>query len=458
MTLMTIAMALISCGGGNAGSAEGLDVPAEIKVGDITIEMVDIAPATFAMGLTPAGVKATGATIHQVILSGYSISKKPVSQALWKEVMGSNPSPIEDLNAPVSRVTYKECEKFVSKLSRITGIPFSIPTEAQWEYAVVSGKSESVAKHSEWCADSFVEDLSMNLQTNPIVKTKGDNMVVRNPKERVAAGNYAKAPLLTFRVVVNTNVTIPDIITDTYVNRVINREEVSQTQDFEVNGVKFRMLAVNGGTFSMGATPEQGKSAGEDELPVHDVTLKGFSIGQTEVTVGLWKAVMGTLPYRNDVKEPQKPVVNVSWYDCQTFILKLNELTGRKFRLPTEAEWEFAARGGNISNNTNMAGSAYPSLVAAYVKNASSEVQNVKSYQPNEIGAFDMSGNAWEWCQDAYTPYSGAAVTDPYVNVGDKMVMRGGSAASQWDACRVSNRSGIPPSTMKSTFGLRLAL
>ena len=130
----------------------------------------------------------------------------------------------------------------------------------------------------------------------------------------------------------------------------------------------------------MGATSEQGKMAGEDESPVHEVTVRGFEIGQTEVTAGLWLEVMGSLPYKNSEKELDKPVVNVSWYDCQNFIIRLNRLTGRKFRLPTEAEWEFAARGGVKSFNTQFAGGMYVSQVAAYLNNASSEVLNVKEF------------------------------------------------------------------------------
>ena len=210
----------------------------------------------------------------------------------------------------------------------------------------------------------------------------------------------------------------------------------------------------------MGATAEQSaKAAGEDEKPVHKVTLKSFEIGQTEVTVGLWQAVMGSLPYSNDAKFSEKPVVNVSWYDCQRFIVKLNRLTGRKFRLPTEAEWEFAARGGVKSLGNQLSGSMYVSQVAAYASNAQSKVVAVKSFQPNELGIYDMSGNVWEWCQDSKYMYSENPEEDPCHNEpGELRIMRGGSAASMWDACRVANRSFIPASSVKTTFGFRLAI
>ena len=128
----------------------------------------------------------------------------------------------------------------------------------------------------------------------------------------------------------------------------------AQNLTFTVDGVSFTMVYVPGGTFTMGATSEQGSDAWEYEIPTHNVTLSSYYIGQTEVTQALWKAVMGSTPsyYQGD----QLPVESVSWYDCQEFIMRLNSKTGKKFRLPTEAEWEYAARGGQ-SGGTKYAGS-----------------------------------------------------------------------------------------------------
>ena len=128
------------------------------------------------------------------------------------------------------------------------------------------------------------------------------------------------------------------------------------THTYTVNGVSFKMVDVEGGTFIMGATSEQANQYPNDsEFPTHQVTLTGYSIGETEVTVGLWKAVMGKAPYGNVIDS--HPVDLVSWNDCQVFIAKLNEMTGQQFRLPTEAQWEFAARGGNKSKGYIYAGS-----------------------------------------------------------------------------------------------------
>ena len=454
-----IIMMAASCGNSGSGDATGIEVPSEIQVGTSVLKMVDVEPVSYTSGIAPSGLKAKGATIRQVVLSGYSISASPVSQELWTAVMGSNPSSVQSPELPVDMVSYKDCQKFIAKLSKMTGIPFSMPTEAQWEYAAISGKTGVVEKFVEMCSDTFVDAPAAELVIDPVEVGKITQKVARQKSLRTVYEDYSKSPLYTFHVVVNTKVPVTEDIKRAFLDKEPLREEVSSGETIKVGKQMIVMVGVEGGTFEMGATKEQGKSAGEDEKPVHEVTVRGFEIGQTEVTAGLWLEVMGSLPYGNKDTELSKPVVNVSWYDCQEFLLTLNELTGRKFRLPTEAEWEYAARGGRYSRHTSLSGSLYTVQVAAYIENASSKVVSVKKYMANELGIYDMSGNAWEWCQDSYAPYNEASVTDPYVNEpGEMRVMRGGSAASRWDACRVSNRSGIPASSMKGTFGFRLAL
>ncbi len=235
---------------------------------------------------------------------------------------------------------------------------------------------------------------------------------------------------------------------------------------FTVNGVTFKLLDIAGGIFSMGATPEQEEGAHDNEKPVHEVALSPFSISVTEVTQELWLAVMGTNPSRFS-SNLNRPVENVSWNDCQVFIAKLNELTGQSFRLPTEAEWEFAARGGMNSQGYKYAGSNDLDEVAWYNYNAHAVGSSSPDYgthavatkAPNELGLYDMTGNVWEWCQDWSGTYSEAQQINPTgPETGTTRVMRGGGWTNYPSLLRIAARAGYKP-TFKGNFtGFRLAL
>ena len=237
-------------------------------------------------------------------------------------------------------------------------------------------------------------------------------------------------------------------------------------ETFTVNGVSFTMIGVQGGTFTMGATPEQGDEVQDWEKPAHQVTLSSYSIGQTEVTQELWQAVMGSNPSAF-TENPLRPVEHVSWDDCQTFINALNQLTGKTFRLPTEAEWEFAARGGNMSKGYMYAGSNELDEVAWFYDNSydlNSDDPNygthaVATKAPNELGLYDMSGNVMEWCHDWYASYSSEAQINPTgPDSGPVRVYRGGAWNTLGRVCRVSLRADIIPSSPVNHLGLRLAL
>ena len=231
-----------------------------------------------------------------------------------------------------------------------------------------------------------------------------------------------------------------------------------ETRTFTVPGsdISFTMVYVQGGTFTMGATSEQGSDAYDWEKPTHRVTLSSYYIGQTEVTQALWQAVMGNNP--SHFRGANKPVESVSYNDCKAFISKLNSLTGQNFRLPTEAEWEFAARGGNRSRGYKYAGSDNLSTVAWYDGNSGYATHPVAQKSPNELGLYDMSGNVWEWCNDWYGDYSSNAQTNPQGPYsGSYRVLRGGSYILA-RYCRVSYRIYITPSCSSSGLGLRLAL
>ena len=208
----------------------------------------------------------------------------------------------------------------------------------------------------------------------------------------------------------------------------------------------------------MGATSEQGSDADNDEKPVHSVALSDYYIGETEVTQELWQAVMGTNPsYHSGY--PQRPVEQVSWNDCQEFIKKLNQLTGKNFRLPTEAEWEYAARGGNKSKGYKYSGSNTIGNVAWSDDNSSDETHDVKTKQANELGIYDMSGNVYEWCQDWCGSYSSNSQINPTgPSSGSFRVYRGGGWYYSAGACRVSIRFDCTPGSRGNDLGLRLAL
>ena len=226
-----------------------------------------------------------------------------------------------------------------------------------------------------------------------------------------------------------------------------------QNKTFTVGGVSFNMVYVAGGTFQMGS------NVGDyDEKPVHSVTLSDYYIGQTEVTQELWQAVMGSNP--SFYKDAKNPVNYVNWNDCQEFISKLNRLTGGNFRLPTEAEWEYAARGGNKSRGYKYSGSDDLGSVAWNEDNSGKEVHPVGSKSANELGLYDMSGNVWEWCSDRYDycSYPSSPQTNPTgPSSGSFRVLRGGSYYDEGSDCRSANRTLNDPTGRYSGRGLRLA-
>ena len=242
-------------------------------------------------------------------------------------------------------------------------------------------------------------------------------------------------------------------------------DEVQQpTETITVNGASFKMVTVQGGTFIMGAN-DNDTLAHNSEKPAHQVTLSTYSIGQTEVTQPLWRAVMGcnpshfALPFYFD---PNTPIENVSWDQCQAFILKLNELTGRHFRMPTEAEWEYAARGGNQSKGYIYSGSDDPNPVAWYGGNNQNERTKIVAIKvPNELGIYDMTGNVWEWCMDWVEEeeipfYEGYKICGPFH--GTTRVRRGGCWSGTAENCHLLTTSGSAPADSNIRLGLRLVL
>lgn len=212
------------------------------------------------------------------------------------------------------------------------------------------------------------------------------------------------------------------------------------------------MVYVEGGAFEMGCTGEQGDECHSDEKPVQRTTLNGFWINKYEVTQGLWEAVMGANPslYKGC---DYCPVENISWDDAQAFIRELNRQTGKSFRLPTEEEWEFAARGGNNSMGFRFAGSNRIEQIAWFKNNSKGRARAVGQLLPNELGLYDMSGNVWEWCSNAYKDrYGSDGATSKSLRV-----IRGGTWNHSPRNCRVARRFALTTKVSSPMYGLRLA-
>ena len=233
--------------------------------------------------------------------------------------------------------------------------------------------------------------------------------------------------------------------------------------EFTVYDVSFNMILVEHGDFMMGATEEQEHSR-PDERPVHKVVITNdYYIGETQVTQALWAAITGNNP--SSFKGGYRPVERVSWYECLSFIRTLNrklraELAGKKFRLPTEAEWEFAARGGNKSENYLYAGSDILKEVAWFRDNSNGKTRPVAEKKPNELGIYDMSGNVSEWCYDKYRNYFGGTEENPayWTSLGVFCVYRGGSLGDVASDLRTSCRGYISPQSTSTFIGFRLVL
>ena len=463
-----------------------LSTEPSFTVNGVSFDMVEVEGGTFTMGATAeqTGVFGDEKPTHQVTLPSYYIGKTEVTQELWQAVMGSNPSNFTGKNLPVEKVSWDDCKTFIAKLNALTGKNFRLPTEAEWEFAARGGNKSRGYKYSgsntlsdvawyvdnsdnkthpvaaktpnelgiydmsgnvlEWCNDWYSSSYyTSESQTNPTGPDSGSSRVRRggswNYSENTCRVSYRGNNTPSFRY-----------------NYLGLRLCLSAEESFTVNGVSFAMVPVAGGTFTMGATAEQGTNIDSNEKPTHQVTLSSYMIGKTEVTQALWRAVTGETPsyFRGD----NLPVEQVSWDDCQKFITKLNALTGKNFRLPTEAEWEYAARGGNMSQGYKYSGSNEIGDVAWYDNNSGNKTHSVATKAPNELGIYDMSGNLWEWCSDWYGSYSSTAQTNPTgPDSGSNRIIRGGSWGHDLLDCRVAIRGAIGQTSSSIGFGLRLA-
>ncbi len=244
----------------------------------------------------------------------------------------------------------------------------------------------------------------------------------------------------------------PDLISETENENKTDADRIEKLLEKLNND----MVYIEAVEFTMGATKEQKGEANSDEKPAHPVVLNCFNLCKYEVTQELWEAVMGDNP--SHFKGKNLPVENVSWDDCLKFIMKLNELTGKKYRLPTEAEWEYAARGGSNSMHYKYSGGNYLEYLSWCFRNSMDKTHTVGMMKPNELGLYDMSGNVWEWCQDWYGSYGKKTAYYPTGPIkAYNKVFRGGGYDNGDTYCRCSYRNGTAPQNKFKNLGLRLA-
>jgi len=477
----------------------------------VSFTMVEVLGGTFIMGDTSKHARSETKPAHNVTLSSYYIGETEVTQELWQAVMGFNPSYSKGSKKPVEDVSWNACQEFIKRLNIITDRLFRLPTEAEWEFAARGGNLSKGYKYSgsdnlddvawsaensggtthnvatkqsnelglydmsgnvdEWCQDWYGTYSSIAL-TNPDGPSSGDDRVLRgdcyNSMGGCVSDRHGSRPIYGYRsyglrLAEGQRLTEEQRLAEEQrpAEERRKKEELKKQvkeQTFTANGVSFTMVEVQGGTFNMGSIVDP------NERPVHKVTLSSYYIGETEVTQELWQAVMGEEPV--PFKGNKYPVVWVSWKDCEEFIKRLNKITGKHFRLPTEAEWEFAARGGNLSKGYQYSGSDNLDDVAWYgEKMSSGGTHKVATKGSNELGLYDMSGNVWEWCSDWDGPYSSIEQTNPTGPRSKRYrrptrVVRGGSWNDNGVGCRVSHRSSYIADKHENSdyLGLRLAL
>lgn len=344
------------------------------------------------------------------------------------------------------------CEETVSGIQEVAEDP-TIEVEQPTEVAI-----SEVTKSQPIEPAPQVEEVPISVKQTP--KTNRQNVspkeVIQDAKPKKRWGKW----MLLFPIIIVAVMTTIGVIISKNDNEGENTEIFTEIK-YENNtitipgtDISYKMVYVEGGTFQMGSNDSE---ATYWEKPVHNVTLSDYYMGETEVTQELWEAVMGT--NSSNFRGLNKPVENVSWEECQEFIAKLNEMTGKNFSLPTEAQWEYAARGGNKSHGYKYSGSNTISEVAWYGNNSSLSTHRVGAKSPNELGLYDMSGNVWEWCSDRYGEYSASSQMNPTgPTTGSSRVCRGGGWDSSATYCRVVNRLINSYGDRYFFYGFRLAL
>ena len=466
------------------------------------------------MILIPAGKFMMGdpGKDHEVLITkSFFMGKHEVTQEQWKKVMGNNPSiKTKGPTLPVTDVSWNDCQEFIRRLNDKTNGGYRLPTEAEWEYAC---RAKTTTKYSygdiitksdanyggaagatikqvgsykpnnfglydmhgnvwEWCNDWYGR-YSSDAEINPVGPLSGTTRVLRggsfNDSDAYFRSSYriyvdpAHRPFDSGLRLARNNVSAVGLTTPKSVIQAATKllvapfteakakeiqkqvakaltKEVEEKEDLGKE-VKIDLVLIPAGKFMMG---ESGKD--------HEVTItQPFYMAKYEVTQEQWESVMGSNP-STKTKGAKLPVTDVSWADCQDFIKKLNDKTKGGYRLPTEAEWEYACRAG-----TKTAYSFGDSISKGDANYDSETIKPVGNYKPNAFGLYDMHGNVWEWCNDWFGDYNPKDNKDPQGAVnGGRRVLRGGSSLLDQTFSRSSARDGEPVDSRANYDGLRL--
>lgn len=476
----------------------------------VTFKMVKVKGGEFTMGATPEQAKYADNNekpAHKVVLKDYYIATTEVTQELWSKITGQNPSRYGSSKFPVNTINNELVQNFLDLIRAKTDLPFRLPTEAEWEYAARGGQKSKNFIYSgsnnisevgcvkgaksasgplavgsfkpnelglydmsgnvwELTKDSQMDYYDMKLY-NPRAKRLSRYTIVRGGSyqedkscARVScrASTDSKAnPALGMRLALDA---LDDAGKEEAIKELVKKPaQCTETQtkngiQFTIDGVKFNMIKVDGGTFKMGAV--NSKKAEKNEKPVHLVTLSDYYISETEVTQELWQNIVYDSPY--EFFGYKLPAETLSERMIKAFLERLTNITGWQFRLPTEAEWEFAARGGNKSKGYMWSGSKNASEVLWAYANTGGNTQPVAQLKPNELGIYDMSGNVCEICyyNGPYEKTKEPVVNPRGPNFGEEYVYRGGHCGLDFSSpwfCRVSAREGYMSDRNTRGFG-----
>ncbi len=495
-----VCLLLVSCG----RQEEPLTEAGEVLINTIGMRFRRIQPGSFMMGSDKG--ERNEKDVHKVTLTrGFYIGVYEVTQEQWERVMGSNPSVGKGPNIPVCRVSWHDAQEFARRLSKKENVTYRLPTEAEWEYACRAGttteyywgdkfdgryawneRNSGKRKHpvgltrpnawglydmsgnvAEWCEDKkFLGGYSEREKVDPKGPGIGYGRVVRGgdwanePSYCRSAKRDAASPAgvycnLGFRLVRTLSETRAGDLED--LPRTTSRppgDELALTLPGEAE-VKLAMRRIPAGAFFMGSRIEEGRR--DNEVPPHEVTLsKPFYMGVYEVTQEQWEAVMGANPSHFDGKS-MHPVESVSWDDIQAFLEKLNAMRLGTFRLPTEAEWEYACR-ADTTTSFYWGNDPDGGMIADYAwfnRNSRYTTHPVGQKKPNPWGLYDMSGNVDECCQDWHME-SHSAENQTRPESESAHVRRGGCWHSRFTACRSTSRLPAQLSRGSLRVGLRL--